>query len=359
MNQRLKLTIGTAALALVSVVGLRDTGVFVQDHNTTLYSGKKIGFTVEEKANIIDNTDNGYVVQKGNAKVTVPKSKILVTEGKPQEYVVKKNVVLRKDGKVVRNLFIGETLEAVTHYSKGVAVNTVDGLFGSVEYGYVEAVEGPYVTSAKAKQDLTLENTNGVFTVKKNNTVNVVGYKDGLFIILNEEGKDFQIDPNYLDFGKDGVQAVKREVIQRQAAKKEAKVEAKGAPAPKVDGAKAQKVIDSAYSKIGTPYVWGATGGNGYDCSGLVYAIYVKEMGISLPRTSSAQSQVGTPVDRSELQAGDLVFFNTTGKGVSHVGVYVGNDVFVHASSGGARVKENKLTEKYYSSRFVNAMRVL
>ena len=71
MNQRLKLTIGTAALALVSVVGLRDTGVFVQDHNTTLYSGKKIGFTVEEKANIIDNTDNGYIVQKGNAKVKV------------------------------------------------------------------------------------------------------------------------------------------------------------------------------------------------------------------------------------------------------------------------------------------------
>ena len=53
MNQKIKLTIGTAALALISVVGLRDTGVFVQDHSTTLYSGKQIGFAVEEKANII------------------------------------------------------------------------------------------------------------------------------------------------------------------------------------------------------------------------------------------------------------------------------------------------------------------
>ena len=359
MNQKIKLTIGTAALALISVVGLRDTGVFVQDHSTTLYSGKQIGFAVEEKANIIETTDNGYIVQKGNAKVTVPKNKILVTEGKPQEYIVKKNAILKKDGKVVRNLFIGETLQAVDHYKNGVTVNTVDGLFGSVEYGFVEAVEGPHVTSAKVKQDLRLENANGFYAVKKNNTVNVVGYKNGLFIVLNEQGKDFQIDPNYLDFGEGGVQAVKREVIQRQAPEQVAKVAVKGAPAPRVDGAKAQRVIDSAYSKIGTPYVWGATGSNGFDCSGLVYAIYVKELGISLPRTSSAQSQVGTPVDRSELQPGDLIFFNTTGRGVSHVGIYVGNDVFVHASSGGARVKENKLTEKYYSSRFVNAMRVL
>ncbi|MDD7363117.1 MAG: C40 family peptidase [Peptoniphilus sp.] len=362
MNHKIKLTIGTAALALISVVGLRDTGVFVQDHNTTLYSGKKLSFAIEEKANIVDSTDNGYIIQKGNAKVTVPKQKVLVTEGKPQHYVVKKNAILRRNGKVVRNLFVGETLDSVKHYKNGVAVNTADGLYGSVEYGYIEAVPGPYVTSAKVKQDLKLENANGVYNLKKDQPVKVVSYQGGLFIIVDDNGKDFQIDPNYLDFGEGGVQAAKREVVQQQAPQannKPAAAPSTDAAAPKVDGAKAQRVINSAYNKLGTPYVWGGTSAKGYDCSGLVYAVYVNELGISLPRTSSAQSKVGTQVSRSNLQPGDLLFFNTVGSGVSHVGIYIGNDVFIHASSGSAKVRESKLSEKYYSTRFVNATRVL
>lgn len=357
MNQKFKLAVGTTALAIISIVGLRDTGVFVQDHNTTLYSGSQLNFAVEEQANIVDTNDRGYIVQKGNAKVTVPKEKILVTESKPQFYTVKKNAILKKDGKVVRNLFIGETLQTVKHYKNGVAVNTEDGLFGSVENGFIEAIEGPHATPAKVKQNLRLENANGVYQLAKGQTVNVVSYKDGLFIILDEEGKDFQIDPNYLDFGEGGVKAVQREVIQKQAPVK--KIVEPVINAPRVDGAKAQQVIDSAFSKMGTPYVWGATGNGGYDCSGLVYAIYVNELGISLPRTSSAQSQVGIQVDRSQLQPGDLIFFNTTGKGVSHVGIYIGNDTFIHANSGSGRVKQNRLSEKYYNSRFVNATRVL
>ena len=357
MNQKFKLAIGTTALAIISIVGLRDTGIFVQDHNTTLYSGNQLTFAVEEQANIVDTNERGYIVQKGNAKVTVPKEKILVTEGKPQYYTVKKNAILKKDGKVVRNLFIGETLQSVQHFKNGVAVNTEDGLYGSVEFGYVEAIQGPYSTPAKVKQNLRLENANGVYQLAKNQMVNVVSYKDGLFVILNEEGKDFQIDPNYLDFGEGGVKAVQREIIQKQAPVK--KVNEAIVAAPKVDGAKAQQVINSAFSKMGTPYVWGATGNGGYDCSGLVYAIYVNELGISLPRTSSAQSQVGRQIDRSQLQPGDLIFFNTTGKGVSHVAIYIGNDTFIHAASGSGRVKQNKLSENYYSSRFVNATRVL
>ena len=357
MSHKFKLAVGTTALAIISIVGLRDTGVFVQDHNTTLYSGSELKFAVEEQANIVDSNDRGYIVQKGNAKVTVPKEKILVTESKPQYYTVKKNAILKKDGKVVRNLFIGETLQTVKHYPNTVAVNTEDGLFGSVENKFIEPIEGPHMTPAKVKQNLKLENANGVYQLAKNQSVNVVSYKDGLFIILDEEGKDFQIDPNYLDFGEGGVKAVQRAVIQKQAPVK--KIAEPVAIVPKVDGAKAQQVIDSAFSKMGSPYVWGATGDGGYDCSGLVYAIYVNELGISLPRTSSAQSQVGAQVDRSQLQPGDLIFFNTTGKGVSHVGIYIGDDTFIHANSGSGRVKQNKLSEKYYNSRFVNATRVL
>lgn len=119
------------------------------------------------------------------------------------------------------------------------------------------------------------------------------------------------------------------------------------------------KAAKSAQAKLGKPYVWGATGPNGYDCSGLTYSIYKKELGKNIPRTSKAQSKCGQPIAKQNLQKGDLIFFNTTGKGVSHVGIYIDNNTFIHAASGSRRVKTNKLNERYYASRYVCARRVM
>ena len=115
----------------------------------------------------------------------------------------------------------------------------------------------------------------------------------------------------------------------------------------------------SAQTKLGKPYVWGGAGPNGYDCSGLTYSIYKKELGKNIPRTSKAQSKCGQPVAKQNLQKGDLIFFNTTGKGVSHVGIYIDNNTFIHAASGSRRVKTNKLNGRYYASRYVCARRVI
>ncbi|MGW2028954.1 NlpC/P60 family protein [Streptomyces sp. NPDC001811] len=90
-----------------------------------------------------------------------------------------------------------------------------------------------------------------------------------------------------------------------------------------------------AYSKLGSPYVWGATGPNAFDCSGLVQAAY-RSAGISLPRTTYAQINAGRRVSRSELQPGDLVFFYS---GVSHVGIYVGGGQMIHAPNPSAPVR--------------------
>jgi cell wall-associated NlpC family hydrolase len=97
--------------------------------------------------------------------------------------------------------------------------------------------------------------------------------------------------------------------------------------------------MNAALGKIGVPYVWGAVGPKAFDCSGLVLWSFNK-VGISLPRTSKAQSQVGKPVKKSELRPGDLVFFYTP---VSHVGIYIGNGKFVHASEPGKPVKISPL----------------
>ena len=116
------------------------------------------------------------------------------------------------------------------------------------------------------------------------------------------------------------------------------------------------KLVDLAKSKLGCKYVWGATGPNTFDCSGLMLWCH-KQVGISIPRTSLAQSKSGKAVSKSDLQVGDLVFFKTTSAPVGHVGMYVGNGQFIHAPNKSKPVKYDSLSSSYYSSRYVCARR--
>ncbi|WP_345962508.1 NlpC/P60 family protein [Streptomyces sp. BRB040] len=98
---------------------------------------------------------------------------------------------------------------------------------------------------------------------------------------------------------------------------------------------RAAAAVAYAYQKLGSPYVWGATGPNAFDCSGLTQAAY-RAAGVSLPRTTYAQIDAGRRVGRSELLPGDLVFFYS---GISHVGIYVGNGRMIHAPNPSAPVR--------------------
>ncbi|WP_320773968.1 NlpC/P60 family protein [Streptomyces sp. CRN 30] len=109
-------------------------------------------------------------------------------------------------------------------------------------------------------------------------------------------------------------------------------------PAP---NSRTSAAITYAYSKLGSPYVWGATGPDAFDCSGLVQAAY-RSAGVSLPRTTYAQIDVGRRVPRSQLLPGDLVFFYS---GISHVGIYVGNGRMIHAPNPSAPVRVAPLDE--------------
>ncbi|MFG2603752.1 NlpC/P60 family protein [Streptomyces sp. NPDC048514] len=98
---------------------------------------------------------------------------------------------------------------------------------------------------------------------------------------------------------------------------------------------RAAAAVSYAYAKLGSPYVWGATGPSAFDCSGLVQAAY-RSAGLSLPRTTYAQINAGRRVSRAELQPGDLVFFYS---GISHVGLYVGHGQMIHAPNPSAPVR--------------------
>lgn len=116
------------------------------------------------------------------------------------------------------------------------------------------------------------------------------------------------------------------------------------------------KLVSLAKSKLGCKYVWGATGPNTFDCSGLTSWCY-KQVGISIPRTSLEQSKGGKAVSKSNLQPGDLIFWKTTSAEVGHVGMYVGNGQFIHAPNKSKPVKYDSLSSSYYSSRYVRARR--
>lgn len=116
------------------------------------------------------------------------------------------------------------------------------------------------------------------------------------------------------------------------------------------------KLVAEAKKHLGKKYVWGATGPNTFDCSGLTQYCH-KKLGISIPRTSLAQSNSGKSVSKSNLQMGDLIFWKTTSAKVGHVGMYVGNGQFIHAPNSRSVVKIDSLSNSYYASKYVNARR--
>lgn len=114
-------------------------------------------------------------------------------------------------------------------------------------------------------------------------------------------------------------------------------------------------LVESAQDYLGVPYKWGGTSESGFDCSGLTRAVY-RLNGISLPRTSFDQYDDGTAINKSKLQKGDLVFFITNkGRRVNHVGIYIGNNEFIHAPSKGKMVGKAKLDSNYWSKAYKGA----
>lgn len=117
-------------------------------------------------------------------------------------------------------------------------------------------------------------------------------------------------------------------------------------------------LITTAKKYMGVPYVWGGTTTNGFDCSGFTQYV-MKQNGITIPRTAAEQYATGTPVDKSQLRVGDLVFFTTYKEGASHVGFYMGDGKFIHASSANEQVTISNLGDTYYVEHYIGARRYI
>ncbi|MDR0931299.1 MAG: C40 family peptidase [Clostridiales bacterium] len=118
------------------------------------------------------------------------------------------------------------------------------------------------------------------------------------------------------------------------------------------------QVISYAKQFVGVPYVYGGMSPNGFDCSGFTKYVYAG-LNVSINRTAQAQYSNGISVNREDLQPGDLVFFGSSTSNISHVGIYVGDNTFIHAKSPGKPLGYSQLSENYYAKRYVGAKRLI
>jgi len=140
-----------------------------------------------------------------------------------------------------------------------------------------------------------------------------------------------------------------------------------GEPEPAAATAPAIRAVDTASSValqalayIGVPYrASGLSPQTGFDCSGLVAYVYREGAGMALPRNSYDLSRVGQPIERASLKPGDLVFYNTQHRDYSHVGIYLGEDRFIHAPSSGGEVRVENLRADYWIRRYNGARRII
>lgn len=120
----------------------------------------------------------------------------------------------------------------------------------------------------------------------------------------------------------------------------------------------ASELVVRSLALVDTPYRYGGRTPAGFDCSGFVGYVFAESAGVALPRRTEEIWRIGDRVARSELAVGDLVFFNTLGRRFSHVGIYIGDGVFVHAPARGGRVRAERLTDAYWEARYNGARRI-
>lgn len=150
--------------------------------------------------------------------------------------------------------------------------------------------------------------------------------------------------------------AVPSAAPKRVARKKEVKDDDDKLVALSPRGQKVVKLIKESFKYLGVPYVWGGEDPSGMDCSGFTQKVYC-DRGMPIPRTADLQFEVGQVVPRGQEQPGDMVFFETYCPGASHVGIYMGRNQFVHASSGAGYITFGDLRDEYFSRCYLGARR--
>ncbi len=232
--------------------------------------------------------------------------------------------------------------------------SNIPGFVGKDEKAIKKETSNPNQGTVNSKVGLNVRSGAGtknavISTLPSNAVVNIIGKENGWYKIKLANGNIGYVGANYIKADTSANKSANGEDVSSGT-----KVDNNNAkknvsnPTSTVTG---NKIVDFAQTLLGTRYVWGGTTTNGFDCSGFTQYVYKKAAGVSIPRVSRAQATAGSHVDSKSMKAGDLLYFDTMGGGrTSHVGIYMGNGKFIHASGSAARpefVKISNLAEKW------------
>lgn len=235
-------------------------------------------------------------------------------------------IVLEDDGNGWYKVDYG----TVTGYMSGEYLTVAETADINVGYGIVRTGGDPL--NVRTGPDTSFDK---VVTLSSGTVVNIVGIENGWFKIVTSGGSVGYVSSDYMV------------ACDASGLREDTPVSSLG-----------QQIVDYAMQYLGCPYVYGGNGPSSFDCSGFTSYVY-RHFGYTINRTASTQLSNGISVSQSELQPGDLVFFraNTT-KAASHVGIYIGNGMFIHASTNTYTVKTDSLYSNWYSSVYVGARRI-
>ncbi len=340
--------LAVATLIFVTSPAFGDTGVFLK--NSVLMdkdSESVTTFSQGTRVYISEENENQYIISADNSTYYTDKQDLLVVTKKTKIFRVKSlTAVMYVDpnlnSNAIKELELGETLYLENSDGQFGLFKTEDQKKGYVllsllEEGFVEKENISYGT---ATATMTVKNNDNKYLhIKKADILYIKDFRDNQYIVLDEEGNEFFVNSLLVSLNKENVQASRSTFSRR-------------------DSTYISKVIEYAYNAIGKPYVGGDVGKKGYDCSGLTYAAFL-QIGVKLPRSSSTQASSGVSVKKEDLITGDLLFFNTNGKGISHVGLYIGDGKMIHASTGSKKIKIDEVDSTYYKKRFVTARRII
>ena len=261
---------------------------------------------------------------------------------------------------------------AVVPYASGVIVTgeTGDGWYSVIYRGQSGYMSGEYLSlnanlngnfGVGAIQGTTVRlrsepNTSSAIlgTYDTGTQMNIIGVAESSWYKVSYNGQEGYVSSDYMRYvsGPGGV-------VGSGSGTSGGGASSETAPEVSTASTEGEKIVETAKKYLGVPYVWAGTSPSGFDCSGLVYYVY-KECGYSVYRTAASLYQNGVAVDRSELQPGDVICFTNSGYSyIGHTGIYIGNDQFIHASSGGGKVMISSLSETYYNNHYYGARRIV
>lgn len=346
----------TSLLIITSMMFMPISG-YALEKGVIIGNGVNLRDNADIKSNIIGNTSLGqsvdivesnnewYKVESGNGTGWINRDYVVIKSSSGKMGVTTSKVNFRKspslDGESLKLIPQNANVNVLSEENQWSKVK-YDNLTGWVYSKYISYslnspkgfIKGKNVNirkSADLKSDIIAKVTAEEISIK--------GYKDSWYNVVTKSNKDGWVHKQFVD------------------------VMGKTVTSRGVNSKKAMSVVALAKAQLGKRYVWGSTGPNTFDCSG--YTSYVfKKFGIKLPRTSRTQGTAGVHVKKSELAPGDLVFFDTSGANngvITHVGIYIGDNKFIHCSSGKSakKVVITDINKAFYTRGYVTARRVL